>query len=172
MRGTTGQKGFSLVEIMIVVAVIAILAMFAAPSITASRDYYRLRADARELVVDFKRAKIEAIKYSRDACIDFLGVATANGSYRMFVNVDRDAATPHTFDNPPDIPLIKTPGSTRVLRTKVEILSTNFPNNQACYDAKGLPRPGTAGNQVVLQTSDGTRSQTLTVSPAGNVRLQ
>ena len=162
MRTKTGQRGFTLVEVMIVVAIVGILAAVATPMITASLPRYRLRAEARELVINFKKAKMEAVKRNRDVVIVFSGVGTQNGSYQVYVNVDR--ITPRAFNPPIDIQLVN-----QQLRQNVQLLSTTF--NPAGYSPRGLPL-GAANQNVKLQTSDGSRSYTLSVSSAGNMRLQ
>lgn len=167
MRTKTGQKGFSLVEVMIVMAIVGILAAVAVPMITASLPRYHLRAEARELLINFKKAKMEAVKSNRDVVIVFSGEGTQNGSYQVYVNVDK--ITPRTFNSPPDIQLVNQP-----LRANVELeLGTNpfTAANPAGFNSRGLPL-GIANQNVKLKTSDGSRPYTLTVSSAGNVRLQ
>jgi type IV fimbrial biogenesis protein FimT len=126
---------------------------------------YRLRAEARELMINFKKAKVEAVKHNRDVVILFADapVAGPGGSYQMFVNMDNDANTPHTLDAG-DIPLVGNPQLDKDVR-----LVSSFANDQAGYNNRGLPIQ--FGN-VTVGTSDGSRTYTLSVSTAGNVRLQ
>lgn len=167
MKTKKGQWGFTLVEVMIVVAIVGILAAVATPMITASLPRYRLRAEARELVINFKKAKMEAVKRNRDVVIFFVDAVAGsqNGSYQVFVNVDRDTNSPHTYNPPVDIRLVN-----QQMRTNVQLVS-NFTNEQAGYNNRGMPLQ-LANQNVTLTTSDGSRSYILTVSSAGNVRLQ
>jgi type IV fimbrial biogenesis protein FimT len=163
MRTKAGSKGFTLIEVVTVVAIIGILSAVVLPTIMATIPRYRLRAEARELLINFKKAKIEAVKHNRDAVILFTdAVGSQGGSYQMFVNMDKDTSTPHTFDAG-DISL----GGNQVGQNMK--LVSNFTNDQAGFDSRGMPLQF---NTVDIGTSDGKRTYQVIVSSAGNVRLQ
>lgn len=162
-----GHGGFSLVEVVITIVVVGILAAIATPAVISTLPRYRLRAEFNELVINFKRAKIEAVKRNREVILLFVDAPAgqAGGSYRMFVNVDRDLAVPHTFNPPIDIQLVN-----QQVRTSVR-LTSNFVNEQAGYTPRGLPIQA-ANQNVTLTTTDGSRTRVITVTQAGNVRQQ
>src|SRR5690606_10966940 len=54
--------GFSLIELMVVVAVVAILAVVAYPSLTSVVNSNRLASNANELVASLQHARSEAIR--------------------------------------------------------------------------------------------------------------
>ena len=71
MKTKSRQKGFTLVEVIIVIAIIGILSAIAIPGILDTLPRYRLRAEARELMINFKKAKVEAVKHNRDVVVLF-----------------------------------------------------------------------------------------------------
>lgn len=163
MRTKAGSKGFTLIEVVIVIVIIGVLSAVVFPTILKNVPRYRLRAEARELMINFKKAKVEAVKHNRDAVILFTdAIGSEGGSYQIFVNMDRDTSTPHTFDAG-DISL----GGHQIGKNMK--LVSNFTNDQAGFDSRGMPLQFSS---VDVGTSDGDRTYRVNVSSAGNVRLQ
>jgi prepilin-type N-terminal cleavage/methylation domain-containing protein len=156
------QNGFTLIEILTVIAIIGVLIAIVAPGIVSTLPNYRLRGEIRELKIDFKKAKLAAVKHNRDVIIEFVdAVAGSGGSYKMFVNMDKDPA-PYSLDAG-DITLID-----KQIRQEMKLTNT-FTNNQAGYNSRGLPL---SIGDVVIELGDDSKKYTLNVSSAGNVRLQ
>ncbi len=65
------SKGFTLVELMVVIAVVAILAVVAAPSYTALLDRYRVGKAAEDVVSVISNARAGSVKLHRQVNVSF-----------------------------------------------------------------------------------------------------
>lgn len=73
MKMKTGKdrSGFTLIELMVAVAIISVLAGVAIPTFSAWLPNYRLKGAARDLYSNIQLAKMEAIKQNTDISITF-----------------------------------------------------------------------------------------------------
>jgi type IV fimbrial biogenesis protein FimT len=91
MRKTVTPYGFTLVELMVTVAVAAILLILAVPSFADFIDKSRLRG-ASDSVVDFiNKARAQSVKQGRDVNVAFDGTSTA---WCVGANVAAEPANP------------------------------------------------------------------------------
>ena len=65
------NSGFTIVELLVVIALIAIIAAIAVPNFIGWLPKYRLRAATQDLYSNFQRAKMGAIKNNNDWAIVF-----------------------------------------------------------------------------------------------------
>jgi len=77
MRHPRGQRGFTLVELMISLLVLAILAALATPSFTDFFERNRVRGAADEVVSLISNARAESVKNDLDVSIAMRGSGTA-----------------------------------------------------------------------------------------------
>jgi prepilin-type N-terminal cleavage/methylation domain-containing protein len=75
------SNGFSLVETLIVIAIIAVLATIAVPSFTGQRSDTRLRDAVSMVRADFEMARSRAIRENA-----FVAVITTAGGYTIFID--------------------------------------------------------------------------------------
>lgn len=85
------QKGFTLIEIMVAVAIVAILTAVAVPNVRSWMANYRLKADARGLYADMHQARLEAVNRKANVIFTFtpaVAPCTLNGggSYLFFAD--------------------------------------------------------------------------------------
>lgn len=74
---TRRESGFTLVELMVTLAVMAIVLAAAAPSFADFFDKYRLRGAADAVVSMVSNARAEAVKMDQDVNVAFTGSGTA-----------------------------------------------------------------------------------------------
>ena len=74
---TRRESGFTLVELMVTLAVMAIVLAAAAPSFADFFDKYRLRGAADAVVSLVSNARAEAVKLDQDVNVAFTGSGTA-----------------------------------------------------------------------------------------------
>ena len=81
------QAGFTLIESLVVVAVIGILVLISAPAFLKMMNRFKLTGTTRELTSLMQAARQEAIKLNAPAHVNY--DATSN-SFFAFVDLDRD----------------------------------------------------------------------------------
>jgi prepilin-type N-terminal cleavage/methylation domain-containing protein len=67
----TNKKAFTLVELCVVIAIIGIIALIAAPNMVTGLPKYRIKRAARDITSKIRAARSEAIKTSDNINIEF-----------------------------------------------------------------------------------------------------
>ena len=168
------NSGFSLYEVIVVIAIIAVLAAIAVPNMIGWRNRAKLGDGTRNLYSAFQLAKARAAKENTDVTLSFAPSGTTGRDYALFV--DDGAGTGDT--NPPDGVLdgagngIIDGTETVFLRdqipTGVSIASTTFSDDAVTFGGNGLPDG--IGSVDIVNSAGETRS--LFLSLAGRVRVQ
>jgi type II secretion system protein H len=86
-RPTRSQGGFTLVELFVGLALIAIMAAIAAPSMNKALPRIKLRRAAYQLTNDLQLARLKCISSNQQARILF---NTGNDTYTRYLDADRD----------------------------------------------------------------------------------
>ena len=114
------SKGFSLVELLIVMSVLIILSSFAAINLLKPQSQSGINAAATELSADIKSQQIKAMDGDNDGSggASSYGIYFQNTSYTLFKGSAYSAADPNNFevtlDNGVTITGINLPGSVLV----------------------------------------------------------
>ena len=144
-RSKTGHRGFSLIEMLVVIGILAITAIVTIPNVIAWRNGMQLRAAVNELRSDLESAKTRAVKENATVTVAFDPTA---GLYRM-TYLDQVANTI----------LLKS----QTLPAGVRITS----GNNTSFSSRGTADPCT----IVLANQQG-RTKSISISFIGKIEVK
>lgn len=163
------RKGYSLIEMMLAVAILGILVMVAVPDLLVWSANHRLRSNISELQGNLQVARITAI--NRNAPVTLLLNSPAANQYTIFVDdgqglggVARDLIRNGTEE------IIQRGSSTFFsLGDGVVFQTINAAGNAFLFNGRGLRgRPVTDPSNVIIQNSEG-RSYQIFVTMTGDI---
>lgn len=163
------SEGFTLVELMVVIAVVAILAAVAAPSYTALMDRYRVGKAAEDVVSVISNARAGSVKLHRQVNVSFTtgadwcvgaNAAALPTAGAQAKNADAcECGTPSGCSVEGEqlaVPVGKHPG--------VELTSAS---GALVFDGKVGATTGLANRSLSLQSPKGMFTVAITVTPLG-----
>jgi type II secretory pathway pseudopilin PulG len=102
------QRGSTLIQVLIVLAVVGIVSAFAFMRIQSARDSFALQNSMRMFAGRIEKARLDAIRRHGQAFVEF----TANNQYAITMDFDGNGTTPtRTFSLEPNIALTNADGS-------------------------------------------------------------
>jgi len=180
MVALKNNRGFSLVETMTVIGIVAIMGTFAVPPLISWLQNKGLNSAARDMYSNFRKAQSIAVKNNRNCAISFDGTQ----GYMVFVDEDKD----YTYD-PTAVPPKK--ADTII----AQVLWSQYRNVKLAEVAKPVtfadndessPKPtvafrpnlipsksdGSIGNGSVKLQNSNSRRADIAISVSGNISLK
>ena len=165
-------QGFTSVELLVTIAIFAVLAAIAIPAFSAWIPNYRLNAAARDLISNFQRAKMEAVRRNTQVVLSFSPQVYVPeggvGTYQIFVDDGTGGGTAGNF--------IRDGGETLLVQatmpSNASLYSAGFTGSTtaAGFNSRGLPASNRTGN-VALRNNK-SRYYQASLSVAGNISLK
>jgi prepilin-type N-terminal cleavage/methylation domain-containing protein len=146
----TGKRGVTLIELIVVMAIIAIGAVLVAPNIGAWIPNYRLRSATRDVVSTLRTAQMKAISNNTPYRVSFPGAGTYILQYQ---NTDGITWTSE--------------GVPQTLPGGVQISDITFPGNNATFNTNSTSSTGS----ITLQNTKGSSKQITLTTATGRVNV-
>jgi len=153
-----GERGFTLMEMMIVVVVIGVIAAMAIPSFLSYMPKLKVKACARDIVSQLRLARSKSVAERRP-----YGVAFDVGAkcYTVFADTDNPAAK--TFTVADSVMHVDT------LETDLSMVSCTYANGCVVFNSTGA---ASTSGEVKVVSSDGTVLMSInTLASTGRVRV-
>ena len=165
------KMGFTIMELLTVIAIVAILAAIALPGFIGWRNNAQLSRAARDVYSSFQKAKMESVRRNGNCGIEF----RAN-DYVIYMDSDL------SFDfNAVNDQVIQTVNWSQYPGVRLDPsqgggdgLTFSNPDSGLVFAPDGLPRNNVGGlgsGTVFMKYQNGSRQNTVTVSTVGNIQI-
>lgn len=158
------KKGFTLVEVMVVIAIVGIVAVIAVPSMTGWRSDRQLRGAINNLASDIQLARLKAIREAEVVSVVF---DTTNNGYTLHLDPNQNG----TLDaGEQSVRAVTLPGV--VTYTSVNLTPANVLPTGAFFSFNSRGLPTTTGDSTVTMQYSAADTMVLTINRVGRIVIQ
>jgi len=165
------SKGFTLIELMIVAAIIGIMALVTAPNLVSGLPTYRIKAAVRDCTSQLRNARSRAIKNKEAVTVSF----DTDENIMIIDDLTFPPSNEGSFTNKYGSGVAFGSGSatTGVAGESIPSDAVSFNDNQFTFTARGLADFG-AGNMngAAYFTNNREDAYAITVNAAGAVAIR
>lgn len=141
-------RGFTLIELMVAIAVLAIILVLAVPGFRQLMESQRLRAAVFDMVTDLTLARSEALKRGKDVTLKPITVGSWTNGWQIFVGTEEVSKRSPVGGG---VAFVSAPGS-------------------VVFESSGRVSSSTATVKFGLKTSDASRQRCILLDPSGRAK--
>lgn len=145
--------GFTLMELMVTIAIVAILSAVAVPNMIRWRNNMQFNSGVRQMKIAIEDTRMEAIKANMPSRMVFTDGGTTFDSEKW------DSAA-NAF----------APPQTHQLPTGVRLANSNFTADELRFDGRGMPNT-LLGGTLRIENTDGSMCRRIIVASVGTSRI-
>jgi len=167
LRIAENKHGFTLLELMVIVAIIGIMATFAAANIIDFIPRYHVKSAARQIRAELQKAKMEAVKRNEPCLVTF--TAGNPGSFRTCFNSTNGSCTDAGDQIFTDFDMTEYPN--------VQIDRASFTSGVSYFwfNSRGMPMIGSnwSAGSITIGCGNGCNySLTIDLAASGRVQIE
>jgi prepilin-type N-terminal cleavage/methylation domain-containing protein len=152
LQGSMPERGFTVVEMTVVVLIIAIVAAFAIPQVINYLRRYRLTVSSRNVATSLQRARFLATSNNKRAAIVL--------SSQQQINIEEYDPSGRTE-----------PQTKGIFNLSQGVVIAPDAPKQIAFDGRGVITPMPKENQIIRVNGEDSYFQIVTVSPTGQVTV-